>query len=439
MNKKENVIECFKETNLFRLLEKIKKFTVDKDTETVLMYSRKCVEEILIILFKDTCGDKSDKHTIESLIEGIKNKDKELLSGKIRSTIEALRAKCNPAHHSKINDYNDDEIKPILYDLHVFIHWYLYTYEECEENKELNSSILWLKEGFVIKKNCPKCGEEVEEDWVFCPNCEEELDKKVYCINKSCKREVKAHWKKCPTCKTVFICNVCGGKINERDICTSCNKEYIQEEKIRESKKKKKLLLEYTIFPKIIDKVLDEKEREEIMIVGGNKGFSEDEINEMINQALTETESTIEDTEIIEKFKKRELIKEYSIYPKIKDKVLDKKEKEEIVGLAIEKGFSKDEISEIIDDSLLETGSILEISKEELLPIEDKKITTKVINKSAKPKHLYNEDNYVFVEGEVIDKNKKLLLKNSFVLKENITVENFIISIYPVSQKNLKV
>ena len=48
---------------------------------------------------------------------------------------------------------------------------------------------------------CPKCGFEIENDWVTCPQCNHSLQQPIdYCTN--CGKKIQADWKVCPYCST---------------------------------------------------------------------------------------------------------------------------------------------------------------------------------------------------------------------------------------------
>ncbi|QDX39856.1 zinc ribbon domain-containing protein [Salarchaeum sp. JOR-1] len=44
---------------------------------------------------------------------------------------------------------------------------------------------------------CPQCGESVESDHVYCPNCGEKAGKRAFC---ECSGELRAEWAFCPEC-----------------------------------------------------------------------------------------------------------------------------------------------------------------------------------------------------------------------------------------------
>ena len=62
-------------------------------------------------------------------------------------------------------------------------------------------------------KKCSKCGTQMDDDFMFCPNCGYEYDKKNICPH--CNKEVKDDNRFCP---------YCGGKIKEDKICPNCGK-----------------------------------------------------------------------------------------------------------------------------------------------------------------------------------------------------------------------
>ncbi|MBW1699016.1 MAG: SUMF1/EgtB/PvdO family nonheme iron enzyme [Deltaproteobacteria bacterium] len=57
---------------------------------------------------------------------------------------------------------------------------------------------------------CPACGEQVQENWKFCPACETSL-KQLVCPQ--CANPVKENWKRCPECEARLFCNSCGRRM----------------------------------------------------------------------------------------------------------------------------------------------------------------------------------------------------------------------------------
>lgn len=47
------------------------------------------------------------------------------------------------------------------------------------------------------EKNCPQCGDELEEDDVYCSNCGSKASQRVFC---ECGDEVRSDWSFCPRC-----------------------------------------------------------------------------------------------------------------------------------------------------------------------------------------------------------------------------------------------
>lgn len=47
------------------------------------------------------------------------------------------------------------------------------------------------------RKTCAQCGEEVDEDHVYCPNCGEKASHRVFC---DCGDELRSDWGFCPSC-----------------------------------------------------------------------------------------------------------------------------------------------------------------------------------------------------------------------------------------------
>jgi len=74
-------------------------------------------------------------------------------------------------------------------------------YQEVEENLDILSRIIEQKSQYQEANkvmDCPKCGYEVQSDYVVCPECKKEL--KHQC--KKCKKEIRENWKTCPFCNT---------------------------------------------------------------------------------------------------------------------------------------------------------------------------------------------------------------------------------------------
>jgi Arc/MetJ-type ribon-helix-helix transcriptional regulator len=46
-------------------------------------------------------------------------------------------------------------------------------------------------------RTCPQCGEDVEGDHVYCPNCGEKMSRRVFC---ECGDEIRSDWSFCPSC-----------------------------------------------------------------------------------------------------------------------------------------------------------------------------------------------------------------------------------------------
>lgn len=46
-------------------------------------------------------------------------------------------------------------------------------------------------------RTCPQCGEAVEGDHVYCPNCGEKTSRRVFC---ECGDEIRSDWSFCPSC-----------------------------------------------------------------------------------------------------------------------------------------------------------------------------------------------------------------------------------------------
>lgn len=44
---------------------------------------------------------------------------------------------------------------------------------------------------------CFKCGEDIEEDYIYCPHCKERLKRKC----EGCGRMINVSWRQCPYCK----------------------------------------------------------------------------------------------------------------------------------------------------------------------------------------------------------------------------------------------
>ncbi|WP_051328461.1 SUMF1/EgtB/PvdO family nonheme iron enzyme [Desulfatirhabdium butyrativorans] len=72
----------------------------------------------------------------------------------------------------------------------------------------------------VSRKNCPSCGEPVEDGWRICPVCEADL-RGLACPK--CGKAVRENWKRCPYCETALFCSTCNKRIpagHER--CPEC-------------------------------------------------------------------------------------------------------------------------------------------------------------------------------------------------------------------------
>jgi RNA polymerase subunit RPABC4/transcription elongation factor Spt4 len=49
----------------------------------------------------------------------------------------------------------------------------------------------------AVANTCDKCGETVEDDHVYCPNCGEKASHRVFC---ECGDEIRSDWAFCPGC-----------------------------------------------------------------------------------------------------------------------------------------------------------------------------------------------------------------------------------------------
>ena len=67
---------------------------------------------------------------------------------------------------------------------------------------------------------CPKCGEEVEKEWRFCPACEHPLNSPLC---PECSKPVKEHWVRCPFCEAALLCPSCKARLSSDGAgCPSC-------------------------------------------------------------------------------------------------------------------------------------------------------------------------------------------------------------------------
>ena len=60
------------------------------------------------------------------------------------------------------------------------------------------------------RRQCPSCGEPIEEGWRICPVCESDLRGWVCPV---CGKAVRENWKRCPYCEAVLLCSGCGKRI----------------------------------------------------------------------------------------------------------------------------------------------------------------------------------------------------------------------------------
>lgn len=74
-------------------------------------------------------------------------------------------------------------------------------YQEVEENLDVLSRIIDQKTRYQAANDitdCPKCGHELQKDFILCPNCK--FICKHECVE--CKKEIRENWKVCPYCST---------------------------------------------------------------------------------------------------------------------------------------------------------------------------------------------------------------------------------------------
>ena len=71
------------------------------------------------------------------------------------------------------------------------------TKETRDETPEFRPELVEVPEGLERElTTCPNCGNEIREDFTFCPFCETPL--KPFCP--SCKRELEPGYVRCPYC-----------------------------------------------------------------------------------------------------------------------------------------------------------------------------------------------------------------------------------------------
>ncbi|MFB6210548.1 MAG: zinc ribbon domain-containing protein [Halobacteriales archaeon] len=69
--------------------------------------------------------------------------------------------------------------------------------QRIQSDDERHADVTHEREASDTTRSCPQCGESVDGEHIYCPNCGEKQSRRVFC---DCGDEIRTDWSFCPSC-----------------------------------------------------------------------------------------------------------------------------------------------------------------------------------------------------------------------------------------------